>query len=282
MAEGLNAAVIRPLIFPVSVQSRVTRCGAPDALDRLVAVGYLTVQGRRSHATGRRGQLERRLHKTGSDLDSVKAALLTLFCALPVGALNMSDGDGDDGLAEASGWGDVLETHWCSAAEDAATPTELMECVLLLEAYLSKAWYLSNTNALVNAMPSPHFAIRCCTLAAVALRIYMLDRILDYSKVVQETRKGRNALHVAPKKDGRGATIVRVEKTDTAPERVSGRVRKADEQQQHGAIKNVGGGSYENGGAGAGEAAVGDSGSFGAKRARPSYAVYAEESEEED
>ena len=41
---------------------------------------------------------------------------------------------------EPTGWNDILDQAWRAAVDQATCPTALMECVLLLEHYLNKAW----------------------------------------------------------------------------------------------------------------------------------------------
>ena len=52
------------------------------------------------------------------------------------------------------------------AVIQATTPTDLMECILLLEFYLNKAWLTSPQSRLLSALPNPQFAVRCATLSA--------------------------------------------------------------------------------------------------------------------
>lgn len=218
IVEGVNAAAIKPLVYAVSVQSKTMRCGASDALERLQAHEWLRSEGRRTMQ--RRLFLEKRMTMSHSDIDAVRAALVTLFLALPQGCLNLSDNE-EDTLPEAGGWSDSLELAWITTLEAASHPTELMECVLLLETSIAKGWYLptSQTGPLMNALPNPHFAIRCGTLSAVALRIYVLDRVLDYSKVVMEAKR-------AGTRGGKDKKMEKIEKT--AQPRGAGKAKASD------------------------------------------------------
>ena len=76
-----------------------------------------------------------------------------------------------------------------------------MECVLLLEHYLNKAWLQAPFSRLINALPTFHFAIRCATLSSVALRVYCLDRAMDYDKVTIPSRTSRHGAGVIEKVD---------------------------------------------------------------------------------
>ena len=41
---------------------------------------------------------------------------------------------------EPSGWNDAMDQAWRAAVNQAISPTVLMECVVLLEHYINKAW----------------------------------------------------------------------------------------------------------------------------------------------
>lgn len=188
--EGITGSSVKPLVFEVMVQSRTIRCGPDNALERLVAQGFVKAEGRRT-GLQRRLVLERRIGggHVHSDLEAVRAAIITVFVALPQGCLNLSENE-DEGLTEGLGWNDNVESAWITMLEAATHPTELMECILILESCISKAWYLPPTQIgpIMNALPNPNFAIRCGTLSAVALRIFVLDRVVNYSNFVAETR----------------------------------------------------------------------------------------------
>ena len=46
---------------------------------------------------------------------------------------------------------------------------------------------------LLTALPNPHFAVRCATLSAVALRVFCIDRAFAYDKVVLPSRASRSS-----------------------------------------------------------------------------------------
>ena len=194
--EGKQGAQIAPLVFPVTVHSRAMRCGTSNALERLVCLEWLHSEGRRVLPLSRRAYVEKAMGTCNTDLDAVKAALLTLFCALPQGCLQTAEAE-DEPLYASTGWSDSLELSWLDAVEAASHPTELVECVLLLEQHITRAWYLPAAQAgfLQNALPSAHFGLRLASLSSAALRIYILDRVVDFSRVVIESRKrGKGAL----------------------------------------------------------------------------------------
>ena len=187
--EGLGTAAVKPLIFEVVVQSKTLLCGPQCALELLIAQSFLRSEGRRS-GSARRQALERRKDIVNSDIDAVRAALITVFLALPQGCLNMSENE-EESLTAGLGWNDAVETTWIEVLETATHPTEIMECVLLLEACINKPsiQHSSIVGPIMNALPNPHFAIRCVTLSSVALRIYILDRVIDYAKFVSDNQR---------------------------------------------------------------------------------------------
>jgi hypothetical protein len=88
----------------------------------------------------------------------------------------------------------VLDQVWRERLLETSSSTVLMECTLLLEYYINKAWLKTPQNKLLNALPFPHFAVRCSTLSAVALRIYCLDKTMNYDKVVLPSRLSRSSV----------------------------------------------------------------------------------------
>jgi len=195
--EGLQGAKIPPLVFPITVHSRAMRCGPSNAVERLTSLEWLHSEGRRVLPLSRRAYVERAMGTFNSDLDAVKAALLTLFSALPQGCLQAAEAE-DEPLHASTGWSDSLELSWLESVEAATHPTELVECVLLLELHITRAWYLPTAQAgfLQNALPSAHFGLRLASLSSAALRIFILDRVIDFSRVVVESRKrGKGGRH---------------------------------------------------------------------------------------
>jgi hypothetical protein len=62
---------------------------------------------------------------------------------LPSSPLVTADSKNEDfysDITEPSGWNETLDQAWRGAVQQAVSPTILMECVLLLEHYLNKAW----------------------------------------------------------------------------------------------------------------------------------------------
>lgn len=194
---------IKPLVYNVTVEARSIRCGIPDALDRLAANKFLQAEHRQVYSG--RGQLLQVVRNPQDEATAVKAALLTLFLALPNGSLS-GDAASESvtsrgrlnkeesllaGLLEATSWNSVLEQSWCGMVMNASSPTTLMECLLVLEFYITKGWLTASHSKLFQALPSSHFALRCCTYSSVAMRVYCLDKVIAYDKVQVPPREKR-------------------------------------------------------------------------------------------
>jgi hypothetical protein len=175
---------------------QVIRYGVSDALNKLLASQFLYHGGRQILVNRR--EVIALAAQTDSELLAVRSALLSVYLALPVGALSMeTDNEGHnvvESITEPAGWNDVLDQVWRAAVEKAKTPQELMECVLLLEFYLNKAWFNSPQNKVLSALPNAHFAIRCVSFASVALRVYCIDKAVDYEHILAATKDTRRGV----------------------------------------------------------------------------------------
>ena len=151
LVEGKDLSNVKPLVFPVTVTSKIKRCGAPDALDRLSAGKYIQSSGRFFSARKKDFDVFSEvfngcLNPVYSELDAVKRCIATLYLALPLGSMTVST-DIMDGtnmfvqITEPTGWNDVLDQAWRETVDQADSPVILMECVLLLENYINKAWF---------------------------------------------------------------------------------------------------------------------------------------------
>ena len=194
--------LVKPLVFEINVQARRRICGIPDAVAKLQASKFVHKSGRRSmidkirFLSDFRDKLSTEVDMSFVEIDALKSCLFTIFVALPQGSLMIEEDESaytgvTSGVAEAIGWNDSLEDVWFTSLEKAKTAMEIMECVLLLEHYLNKSWFFSPQNQLMTALPAPHFAMRCITLSSVALRIFCIDKCLNYSKVEAKSRSKR-------------------------------------------------------------------------------------------
>jgi hypothetical protein len=66
--------------------------------------------------------------------------LLPLLSPHPIVTADSKNEDFYSDITEPSGWNETLDQAWRGAVQQAVSPTILMECVLLLEHYINKAW----------------------------------------------------------------------------------------------------------------------------------------------
>ncbi len=127
-------------------------------------------------------------HQPGDEDDGglyeLKCALLTLEAALPVGCLY--------DVPEASRANIKLQRaemgKWIRRVELAESATELMEMLLLLEYSIDSKWrLLPFRDTYLAAMPSWVHAVKYATPQSLALRLWALDRLLDYERVEADT-----------------------------------------------------------------------------------------------
>ena len=98
LVEGSNAPNIEPLVFPVTVQSKMTVCGPADAIDRLYARDYMNTPGRRVLCPKlSMSSIIAQTKKSDTELIACKAVLLAIFVALPQGALQLEGEAREDG-----------------------------------------------------------------------------------------------------------------------------------------------------------------------------------------
>lgn len=201
--EGPGSAEIKPLVFSFSVEARNMLRGAPNTYARLNAKNYAHSQDRQ--ITWGRREVNAALCDLRNELCVVRSALFTVYAALPSGALVMGPDSEDsptstdeaESLAEPEGWNRVLDRCWRNMVFQASTAQEMMECVLMLEYYVARQWLDGSSShssgssrpPMLSALPGAHSAVRCATLSAAALRIFVLDRILIYDKV-QHVKRG--------------------------------------------------------------------------------------------
>ncbi len=235
VVEGLNAENIDPLMYQVHVQAKATRCGTIEAMTKLNASNYTQRANRRILIPRiKRSTILSKIGRLHNEFESVRAALLTFFSALPAGSLPEKLVDDrksskkntvlevrSENLTEPIGWNDSVESAWYSTVTSARVPLELMEATLLLQYYIAPKWFSDAEARLLNALPNPHAALRMTTLSAVSLRIFCLDRAMLYDRVIEEPRSRRT--DDANSKVGKRAVF--------EPEYES-KKRKVDTQQQ--------------------------------------------------
>lgn len=203
IVEGITAVNIPPVVYAVDVITEKYNCGISSAHGRLNAYHYMGLGDR--HASSRRRELFSEVHHANDEIQAVRSALIAVYLALPHGALLAAPDTEERGevvanIAEATGWNSSLEQMWRASVLSAQTPLALMECVLVLEHYIAKQWLSTPHMRLFSALPNAHFALRCVTCSAVALRVYCLDRCVLYDKV-QALPRGTRHADVRPRSD---------------------------------------------------------------------------------
>ncbi len=200
---AVDLRYVKPITFDVTVHARRTLHGAAGAIYKLHARQFINKTGRRTLIDAIRISSYEYIEAlrvscdngTITECNAVKYALLTVFSALPCGALTLAAEAEivESGIAHASGWADELESAWFTSLVRARSPLELMECALMLEFYVNKGWLVAPQSRLLTALPSAQFALRCATFASVALRVFSLDKCLNYALVQKELRVARVA-----------------------------------------------------------------------------------------
>ena len=217
LAEGAKATNIAPLVFPVRVVAEHVSLGAECALDNLRAYSFITHGERQiSH---RRRELVTELNRTSNEFAAVKSLILAVYLALPLGALSMGFAEEDrlskydmaGAVVNATGWNSVMDQLWRESVLIATSSAALMECILLLEFYINKNWLIYPHSKLLATLPSPHYAMRCATNSAVALRVYCLDKALAYDRVQDLIRPTKAGEKEKKEQIARGVRAVRKE-----------------------------------------------------------------------
>lgn len=169
----------------ISVQAQMfadavsSRDGIPHELENMVAKKFLHAKDRsRGLAPVPNFHEVARVEPTASTgkktFGILKAALLLLEAALPLGAVDTS----------AKGqWNPSLASEWRSVVQSARGPASLMRCLVLLESSLSLEWVDTHFSHLIASLPIGWKAINEATVGSIALRIQLLDQGLHYDEV---------------------------------------------------------------------------------------------------
>jgi hypothetical protein len=189
-AVPTGAVSVSPLVFTVTVEAKSISCGPAHAISSLRAHAFTQAPNRAFVFN----KVEMAAISSGSqEISMVKLCLMYVYAALPLGSIslaNESTASSAGNIYEASSlWDSILDVTWRGTVLAATTAQQLMECVLLLEHHINAPW-LANLK-LQTALPAAHFALRCCTLSSVALRIFCLDRCLNYEKAEVPARDRR-------------------------------------------------------------------------------------------
>jgi hypothetical protein len=189
-----------------------TRGGLPVALNLLAAKDYLYARDRaRGCSTSALPDFDRvmQVKKDGGESSSssssdvtfglMKAALLAIECALPVGSVNTTDG---------GRWSEHRARQWRHLVETAPGPARLMQCTIVLEDAIGEDWVVPEVGHLRSCLPARWKAVLEATAPSLAVRILLLDRSLKYGTVDRKRHKSssskKNNNHSNKKKSSGG------------------------------------------------------------------------------
>jgi len=220
---------VLPLVYETTVVSKEMKHGPLNALGQLIANYYCNINDRQAiHGRNNFYNDYKNRRFINDELSAVKHALLTVYYALPYGALADMNQENDDedlkdfnvmaSLSEGNTWDINFDEVWRTCVKDADNPVTLMECVILLEYYIHKSWLPLTHSRLLNALPTPIYALRSATFSAVSLRIFVLDKCLDYDKVHKKEREKRGRVLYDPSAFDYGKSASKAEDSSTAME----------------------------------------------------------------
>lgn len=204
---------LSPLSYFVKAESNSLKYGSSNALDQLRAIQHLSTPNRYylyRNKNKHYNKITQNLTITCSELEAVKTSIFLLFYALPEGSLTLETEFDDnnygsnsnmvidrniirDKIINTKGWNENIEQTWKDLVDSTSDPTILMECILLLEYYIKKEWYLPSHVKLLQVLPPYHFAIRSVSLSSISLRVYCLDKAIDYKKIFIPPRHSRKS-----------------------------------------------------------------------------------------
>ncbi|GKY93657.1 hypothetical protein MPSEU_000333100 [Mayamaea pseudoterrestris] len=161
--------------------------GLPTLLNGLVAKSYL---GSKDRARGsgslpdfsRVAQAESAHTVNASTFAAVKAAVLAVEAALPVGSIDVT---------ETGAWRPEYSNKWRELVQVSEGPAKLMACVILLEDTISPEWIKEDIGHLRSTLPARWKAIGEATPSSLAMRIILLDRSIMYGNIDRRRFRSR-------------------------------------------------------------------------------------------
>lgn len=104
----------------------------------------------------------------------MKAAVLAIEAALPVGSIDNSD----FGI-----WRVEVSLRWRLLVINADGAAALMRCIILLEDTISVDWIKEDVGHLRSCLPDRWKAVAEASPSSLAIRVILLDRSIKYGKV---------------------------------------------------------------------------------------------------
>jgi len=105
---------------------------------------------------------------------TMKAALLAIEAALPVGCIDTRD---------SGPWRADLAKQWRLIVAKAEGPSELMRCTIMLEDIISEEWLKESVGHIRSCLPARWKAVAESSPSALAVRIALLDRAIKYGNI---------------------------------------------------------------------------------------------------
>jgi len=240
-----QSLTIKPDVYEVKVTPSYAKTGAAAAVNRLCACDFLNSRNRALQITQ---QVDLELETDVDEVSALRMGLLAVACALPKGALVVDEGYSpsfDPSLSleppqlrlpnpgEPWAWNQGMEHAWFEKLSLAQTCEQVLELILILESCLAPEWLEEWYRPLMNkSLPAEH-CLRVGTPAITALRLFLLDKALDYKKVSMVSRAKQLALNreqemmekIMPQggRVTRGAIAAAVAKVESKSPRAKGR-----------------------------------------------------------
>jgi len=166
----------RQLQEELAEERSLSRCGLPTSLNSMFAKDYLQARDR-ARGTAPLPDFAR-IAFAGENASSdektfaaMRAALLAIEAALPVGCID---------TRENGPWRPAISGRWRITVANAEGPAILMQCTILLEDSISDYWINEYVGHIRSCMPARWKAVAEASPAALAIRIALLDRSIQY------------------------------------------------------------------------------------------------------
>jgi len=160
-------------------------CGLPAALDAMNAKDFLRAKDRaRGNAAlpnfSKVAQCDPLDTSDDKIFATMKAALLAIEAALPIGSVNTLD---------RGAWNSRFAEKWRRKVLAVTGPWDLLRCVILLEDSIGEDWIKPEMGHLRTCLPGRWKALEEASASSIALRIILLDRAILYGSVDRKRYK---------------------------------------------------------------------------------------------
>jgi hypothetical protein len=172
----------------MSKDRSTSRGGLPASLENMEACSYMFAKDR-ARGNAPLPDFERIAHVAPNAPEdqrifaAMKAALLAIEAALPLGSVNHLD---------SGAWSPKFAGQWRLMVQESEGPWNLMRCVILLEDVIGEEWIKEQIGHLRLCLPSRWKALDEASPSSLALRIFLLDRALMYGTVDRRKYRSRS------------------------------------------------------------------------------------------